>query len=188
MRRLVLLRHATTTAVRAAAFPVDEPLDPSGETAARALAGRLGSGDARCSPALRARSTAQLAGLETQVDPDIGECDFGAWAGQTLEEVHAADPDGVRAWMTDPACAPHGGESHERFAARVTRWMDERAREDGRTVVVTHGGVVKAAVVHALGAPAEAFWRIDVAPLRLTELHGRHGRWTVVRVNAEAAP
>jgi putative redox protein len=33
VRRLVLLRHATTDAVRRAAFPVDEPLDAGGEDA-----------------------------------------------------------------------------------------------------------------------------------------------------------
>ena len=48
---------------------------------------------------------------------------------------------------------------------------------------ITHGEVVKAAVVHALGAPLLAFWRIDAAPLAITELHAHGGRWTVVRLN-----
>jgi broad specificity phosphatase PhoE len=43
--------------------------------------------------------------------------------------------------------------------------------------------VVRAAVVHALGAPLHAFWRIDAAPLSLTELHAADGRWTVTRLN-----
>jgi broad specificity phosphatase PhoE len=51
-------------------------------------------------------------------------------------------------------------------------------------VAITHGGVVKAAVVHALGAPIEAFWRIDASPLAVTELHAHNGRWTVTRTNA----
>jgi len=88
--------------------------------------------------------------------------------------------------MTDPDAAPHGGESLTRFAARVAAWLDEQAADDGRAIAVTHGGVVKAAVVHALGAPLAAFWRIDVAPLALTELHAHEGRWTVTRVNAGA--
>ncbi|MFC7642844.1 hypothetical protein ACFQX6_19370 [Streptosporangium lutulentum] len=37
--------------------------------------------------------------------------------------------------------------------------------------------VIRAAVVHALGAPAAAFWRIDVAPLARVALTGRGGRW-----------
>ena len=47
--------------------------------------------------------------------------------------------------------------------------------------------MVKAAVVHALGAPPEAFWRVDAAPLRVTELHAHDGRWTLTRCNAPAA-
>jgi broad specificity phosphatase PhoE len=52
---------------------------------------------------------------------------------------------------------------------------------------VTHAGVVKAAVVHALGAPVMSFWRLDVAPLGITELHAHDGRWTVARLNVATA-
>ncbi|MEA2268150.1 MAG: hypothetical protein QOD55_2923 [Solirubrobacteraceae bacterium] len=182
------MRHATTDAVRRAAFPADEPLDAAGEAAARALAGRLGRGEALCSPAGRARATASAAGLDARVDPALHECDFGAWRGRTLAEVHAADPEGAVAWMTDPAACPHGGEALDAFAARVGAWLDGQATLDGRAIAVTHGGVVKAAVVHAIGAPLQAFWRIDAAPLRATELHAHDGRWTVTCVNAPVLP
>ena len=184
MRRLALIRHATTDAVRRAAFPIDEPLDEGGLAAAAQLAGRLPRGDAVCSPSVRARATAQAAGLEPEVEPLICECDFGMWAGRALEEVHAEQPEAVAAWMTDPDACPHGGESLSALLARVGGWMDAQAQLDGRAIAVTHGGVVRAAVVYALGAPAPAAWRIDVAPLTLTELHARDGRWTVTCVNA----
>jgi hypothetical protein len=54
----------------------------------------------------------------------------------------------------------------------------------GAAVAVTHGGVIKAAVVNALGAEPAAFWRVDASPLHVTVLHGRDGRWTVACVNA----
>ena len=184
MRRLLLIRHASTDAVRRAAFPVDEPLDDGGRAAAAALAGQLGRGEAVCSPALRARETAAAAGLDPTVEPAICECDFGAWSGRSLEDVHAAEPDAVTAWMTDPDACPHGGESLTALLARVGGWMDAQAAVDGRAIAVTHGGVVRAAVVHALDAPAPSAWRIDIAPLTVTELHARDGRWTVTRVNA----
>ena len=184
MRRLLLIRHATTDAVRRAAFPVDEPLDEAGRAAAGALAGRLGRGDAISSPALRARATAAGAGLEAEVEPLIAECDFGSWGGRSLADVHQADPVGAGAWMTDADACPHGGESLSQLIARVGGWLDAQAALDGRGIVVTHGGVVRAAVVLALGAPPVACWRIDVSPLSVTELHARDGRWTVSRVNA----
>ena len=63
-----------------------------------------------------------------------------------------------------------------------------RARR-AAVVAITHGEVIKAAVVHALGAPVLAFWRIDASPLAFTELHAHGGRWTVTRLNcaSEAA-
>ncbi len=181
----MLIRHARTSAVRRAAFPVDEPLDERGTADAAALAGRF-TGETWSSPARRARQTcAAVAPDATAIeDPRLAECDFGTWAGRSLEEVHAADPGGVGAWMADPDAAPHGGETLRAFCARVGSWLDEQAARDGRAVAITHGGVVKAAVVHALDAPLEAFWRIDVAPLRATELHAHDGRWTVAQVNA----
>lgn len=178
------MRHAPTSATRSAAFPVDEPLDEQGRAAASALSAALPRGcEILSSPALRCRQTVEAAGFEARLDAALAECDFGLWAGATLEQIHASDPDGARAWMLDPAAASHGGESLRAFAARVARWLDAQARSEGPAAVVTHGGVVKAAVAHALRAPLEAFWRIDAAPLSLTELHAHDGRWTVTRLN-----
>lgn len=181
------MRHAATSATRVAAFPADEPLDGRGLDEAGALAGALpwkDAGDVLAGPARRCRQTAEAAGLGTpQVQAGLAECDFGRWRGRTLEDVHAADPQAGVAWMTDPEAAPHGGESLAVFAARVAGWLDEQSRRDGRGVAITHGGVIKAAVVHALGAPVDAFWRVDVRPLGITELHAHDGRWTIRRMN-----
>jgi broad specificity phosphatase PhoE len=184
VRRLLLMRHARTDAVQRAAFGLDESLDAAGLEAANELAGRLGRGEALCSPSRRARETAAAAGLDAEVVPALAECDFGTWAGRTLAQVDAQDADGTRAWMTDPDARPHGGETLAELLERVGDWLDEQARLRGRAIAVTHGGVVKAAVVHALAAPPVAFWRIDVAPLAATELHSHDGRWTLARVNA----
>jgi broad specificity phosphatase PhoE len=184
MRRLLLVRHAPTDATRQSAFPRDERLDESARRQAARLAGRLPrSCEAVSSPALRCRETALAAGLDPTPEPALAECDFGVWAGRSLADIDAADPAAARAWMTDPDSAPHGGESLTEFARRVGRWLDGQAQHAGNAVAVTHAGVVKGAVVHALGAPIESFWRIDVAPLAITELHGHDGRWTISRVN-----
>jgi broad specificity phosphatase PhoE len=181
VRRLLLVRHAPTGATRAAAFPLDEPVLP-GPIALTAPRGC----EVLCSPALRCRQTAEAAGLTATEDARLAECDFGSWAGSTLAQVHTDDPDGARAWMTDVDAAPHGGETLREFAARVARWIDEQAEREGPAMAITHGGVVKAAVVWALRAPLESFWRIDVAPLTITELRAHDGRWTVRAVNGPA--
>lgn len=185
VHRLSLVRHAPTAAVRAASFGSDEPLDERGRDAALALAGALpGRASVVVSPSVRTQQTAAALGLvDATLAPALAEGDFGRWAGRTLAEVHAAEPAAVGAWMADPTATPHGGESLAALVARVGAWLDALPAE-GRTVAVTHGGVVKAAVVLALEAPLAAFWRIDVAPLSLTELSRHDGRWTLSRANA----
>jgi broad specificity phosphatase PhoE len=84
--------------------------------------------------------------------------------------------------MTDPAARPHGGESLVAVCERIAAWLDGLAAAE--VVAVTHAGVIKAAVVHALGAPIEAFWRVTVDPLSVTELVRRCATWELVRANA----
>ena len=184
MRRLLLVRHATTDAVRRAAFPVDEPLDERGRAGARELGRRLGRVDeAYSSASRRARETALAAGLDARTDEALAECDFGRWHGRELATLHESEPEGVAAWLRDPHSAPHGGESLAALCQRLARWLDEQAERSGSAVAVTHGGPLRAAVVHALGAPLDAFWRLDAAPLAITELHAHDGRWTLTRLN-----
>src|SRR3954454_1539986 len=184
MRRLLLVRHASTAAVRAAAVGADESLDASGRAAAARMGARLPRGEILVSPARRAIETA--AGLgPVRIVPELAECDFGTWAGLTLDAIA---PEPLGEWMTDPDAAPHGGESLTALLARVGAWLETQARSDGTAIAITHGGVVKAAVVSALDAPASAFWRVAVAPLSITELHAHDGRWTVTRLNDREEP
>jgi len=188
MRRLILVRHAATAATRAAAFPLDARPDRRALAAASRLAAIVPRRAEACSsPALRCVETARAAGVDPAPVPELAECDFGTWAGRSLAEVCREDPDGAEAWMTDPEARPHGGESLAAFVARVGGWLDSQGRGEGCTFAITHGGVVKAAVVGALGAPLEAFWRVDADPLAVTELHAHDGRWALARANVPLA-
>jgi broad specificity phosphatase PhoE len=187
VRTLLLVRHAPTAATRAAAFPADEPLDERGRQAAAGLATALPRRtEVITSPARRCRETAEAAGLEASAEERIAACDFGTWSGRSLAELHSEQPEAVQSWMLDPDAAPHGGESLSVFASRIAGWLDEQVEADGRLAAVTHGEVIKAAVVQALGAPLMAFWRIDASPLAITELHAHGGRWTIARLNCPA--
>jgi broad specificity phosphatase PhoE len=182
--RLILIRHAPSEATRRSAFPLDEPLDARALEAARALRPRLDRADvAWTGPAARARQTAGALGLDATVAPELDECDFGAWRGRTLAELDTEDPVAVAAWIEDPAAAPHGGESLLALLDRVGGWLEARSGDGARTVAVTHAGVIRAALVRALDAPVQAFWRFDIAPLSRTVLHAHEGRWTVRAVN-----
>lgn len=187
MSRLYLVRHAATALTRRAAFPIEEPLDARGAGDALELSATLGVANvAFTSSSLRARQTAEAAGLRAEIDECLSECEFGSWIGLTLQQVHQRDPDGLRAWLEDPEAAPHGGESLAEMAGRVERFLDRCMALDGTTVAVTHGGPIKAAVALALGAPLGSFWRIEVSPASVTELCRRDAGWSVMRLNWRA--
>jgi broad specificity phosphatase PhoE len=125
--RLTLICHGSTDAVRAAAFPRDEPLDHHGKIGATGLVGRLPSVDC-CwtSPELRTRQTAEALGLSANIQPMLRECDYGRWAGKKFSEIVADQPHGADSWLHDPAAAPHGGEPILDLMRRVATWSPTR--------------------------------------------------------------
>ncbi len=181
MLRLALVTHAPTAATRSASFPADDDLDDHGLRKARAAAPPGAAARCLASPAVAARRTAEAMELTAQAEPALRDIDYGRWSGRTLDAVAAEDSEGVARWMADPAAAPHGGESLDALMRRVAAWAD--ACVAGRTLVITHVSVVRAAVVHLLDAPPRAFWRLDVAPLSVTRLHRSGGRWTLRAFN-----
>jgi broad specificity phosphatase PhoE len=188
VRRVLLIRHGATSAVRAAAFADGESLEPAACDRARELARSLPSAvSAVTGPEPACRQTAEYLGLHDDVAPELAACDVRRWRGLTLDELQAEDPAGVMAWLRDPEAAPHGGESLADLTRRVAAWMDAAVNGDGSVVAVVDAGVVKAAVCVAVGAPLSAFWRVDIAPLTVTELGANGGRWTVRRLNAALA-
>lgn len=178
--RLSLVSHAATDAMRLVRFAADEPLNDVGRrectridptTVARPSASSL-----LTAPEARTVETAELLGLlGATPDAGIADVDYGSWRGRPMAEL---EPDDVAAWLSDPTFAGHGGESIVDVVERVRGWLDTVAEAGAETVAVTHPAVVRAAIVVALDAPADAFWRIDVSPLSITKLHFRSA-WTL---------
>jgi broad specificity phosphatase PhoE len=185
--RLTLICHGATAATRLAAFPSDEGLEPR----AHARAERLRPfprrrGPVLTSPARRAHETAAALGLDATPDEALRDLDLGRWSGRRLEAVEAEEPAALAAWLTDPEAAPHGGETILALAARAAAWLDRIGESEGTITAITHPAVIRVAILHTLGAPMGGFWRIDVAPLSFTEIHGRAGRWTLHAPTARA--
>jgi broad specificity phosphatase PhoE len=173
--RLTLVSHAMTDAMAAGRFPADEPLNDTGRRRAERLEIKS---DARqlVGPEQRARQTAELLGLQATVEPKLADLDFGRWRGSTLQSVPAAD---LQTWLTDPAQAPHDGESIVDLIERVTGWLKSLPDNALPIFAVTHPAVIRATVLVAVGAPPKSFWRIDITPLSRTVLHFRDGCWTL---------
>lgn len=177
--RLILLCHAATAATRANRFPADDSIEPAAAATLPGLAARLPRFDsALCGRERRVRETA--AALEVAVEPvaALDDWDLGRWRGRDLAEVSAAELEAFPAWMSDPESAPHGGESLAALLGRVGAWLAGMASAR-RMLAVTHPAVARAAIVHVLGAPATAFWRIDAGPLALVDLRHDGRRWAL---------
>lgn len=189
--RLLLVRHGPTARTRDAVLGDDGPLTERGTGGAATLRRALPRADhASRSPARCAAQTATALGLpDARPEPVLDDWDLGAWRGRTLAQLGVADPGGVRAWIEDPTAAPHGGERLVDLLDRGAAWLAARAAAEvpETHVAITHAALVRACVIAALDAPATAFWSLDVAPLGVTELHRRDGRWCVAHLNREPA-
>jgi broad specificity phosphatase PhoE len=177
----------------------DIPLAPEGEDQARALGSLLAAlrpGRCVASPLMRARETARLLaepiGLTVETDPDLQEVDFGAWEGKTFQEVRTADAAAVERWASLSADFGFpGGESLERFSARVRGAADRLASHPSDVVLaVTHGGVIRALLCHLLGLPFQHSFCFDLpyASLTTLDLFGGHGVLTGLNLTLAGQP
>ncbi|MEI5098249.1 histidine phosphatase family protein [Streptomyces sp. PmtG] len=131
-------------------------------------------------PSQRSRQTAEALNWNNAVvEPALRDLGMGRWGGRTVDELAAGEPEAFAAWLTDPESAPHGGESVADLCGRIAAWLDELPDDTGRVAAVVEQAVARAAVLHALSAPCQSFWRIDVPPLAAVQLTGRAGRWNL---------
>lgn len=171
--RVILVAPAITPSLRRARFDDGDSIEhPEAVALCLPSAGRAVS-----SPSVRCRETAAALCLDASTESALAGLDAGRWRGRTLEEVGAAEPEALVRWLSDPGAEPHGGESVREFCARIAEWLDKAGTTAGRTIAVVEPEVVRAVVLHALGAPEAAFWRVDVPPLAATEVTGGPGRW-----------
>lgn len=123
------------------------------------------------SPRARATETAAALGREARVDDRLRELDFGELEGRRYDEIERELPDLYRRWMTDPTSVRFpGGESFDDLRARAAAAVAEivGSSNGGAVAVVTHGGVVRAALADALGLPSERIFSLDVGYCRVT--------------------
>lgn len=173
---LTLLCHGQTEAQRVGRFHLaDDPLllIPPPQTTPHAT-------HLLTAPELRTRQTAEVFDLDAQTDNDLRDCDLGHWAGQSLKHLQQDDPASLQRWLADPHATPHQGESIAQLCQRVAAWMDNLPAA-GRWQAVTHPMVIRAALLHVLESPLDAFHRIDVLPLSEVQF-SRHGQWRL-RIN-----
>ena len=115
---------------------------------------------------------ADVLGKTVEVEPGFAEMEFGSWDGMTFLEVAERRPDELDAWLGSLDVGAGGGESFRVVEKRVLdglqRVLDAHA---GKTVVVvSHVTPIKTLVAHAVDAPLESVFRMELSPASVSVL------------------
>ncbi len=178
-----LLRHGEPVGGRKYRGQTDDPLSDLGWTQMRGkLAGLTPWQRVISSPLSRCRAFAEeLSGarnLPLQVDERLKEVGFGVWEGKTRAQLNAEDPNQLARFRANPVNArPPGAEPMEHFYKRVAAALEEIfvRHRDEHILIVCHAGVIRMALVHALGIPLGHAYRIEVASAALSRVAVGHG-------------
>jgi len=170
MGTLLIARHGETEWNAAGRIQghTDIGLSSNGADQARSLGKRLSglSIDAAYSSDLtRTSETAKLALGDRHIvlnqTPMLREYNKGEFEGMTLSEIKARFPNEYLKYLEkDLDYAPKGGETTREVSVRIARIIGEiKSKHINQTVlIVSHGGVLRAAMVSLLGMPMEGNW------------------------------
>jgi len=156
---IILVRHTRPNIANGICYGrTDLDVVPSFEEESSTVIAGLGPADVVVSSPLQrclklADRIAEAMRLEVQVDSRVQEMDFGRWEGLPWSDIARVELD---AWAADFLHArSHAGESVAMLRERTLAALDDYRRSDNRYIVVTHSGVIKAAL--ATGDSAQDF-------------------------------
>jgi len=128
------------------------------------------------SPLQRTRESAEIVaarlGLGITFHDDLIELDFGEWTGATFDSIRA-DPR-WQAWRTHRSLATiPGGENMRQVQRRIVEALMEMREHhpDEIVAVVSHGDVIRSALLFALGMPLDHYNRIEVGQGSISTIH-----------------
>jgi broad specificity phosphatase PhoE len=146
-------------------------LSEKGRAEAAMQAGRLAGEKIEAiysSPLQRTRETAEIIserlGLPIRYREDVIEIDYGEWTGLTFDDIRRDERWQMWSRSRSIAAVP-GGESWRQVQERVVGALFDlqQTHPGGSVVVVSHGDVIRAALLFALGMPLDSYSRIEIA-------------------------
>ncbi|MBI4913769.1 MAG: histidine phosphatase family protein [Acidobacteria bacterium] len=137
-----------------------------------------------CSDLRRSKEPALDLGLPCLVLPDLGEQAFGEWEGQPWAEMR-----GGEAFLGSPVhTAPPGGESFAHCASRSLLILQGALDGEAPTLVLGHGGPLRAILAHFLGLPLDRALDLAWPPYGLTKLEVHGSNRAVLRYHNRTMP
>jgi broad specificity phosphatase PhoE len=172
------------------------PLSEKGRAEIALVASRL-EGEAieaiYASPLERTQETALIVAqrlkLPLATRDDIIELDYGEWTGWSFDAVRA-DPR-WQLWREQRGIARlPGGESMREVQNRVVNALLAigALHEKGSVLLVSHGDVIRAALLFALGMPLDFYSRIEIAVASLSTIRIDPAGIRVVLLNERPRP
>jgi len=146
----------------------DRPLTDLGRRQAEALAEVVAQENVDAiysSPLIRALETARIVaartGLEVTELDGLREVDTGSWSGLSRAEVQERFPEGFERWIAGGS-GWEDGETYEEMGERVLGAIRAiaAAHPNGRVLVVSHGGPIRAAQSAAEGVDLHEYRRL----------------------------
>lgn len=167
---LNLLRHGAPETPGLLMGRTDGAPTAEGIAACAAQAGDLGIERLIASDLRRSRAAGDAISSATDlplaIDPRWRELDFGDWDGMASNRV---DRDALGRFWADPdANPPPGGERWSSLVARVSAAIGNLAPVP--TLVVTHGGAMRAALSILCGFDQRQLWAFDLPYAALLSL------------------
>ncbi|VAX03975.1 Alpha-ribazole-5'-phosphate phosphatase [hydrothermal vent metagenome] len=175
-----LLRHGEPVGGPRYRGRTDDPLSGRGWLQMHRAVSALGPWQRIDSSPLRrcrdfAERLARHQGLPLQVDTQMTEIDFGRWEGLTAAQLMRHDAEALGNFWRDPVShTPHGGETLTDFRDRIIdAWQRllHGLPQDGRLLLVSHGGAIRILLHHILGIPLLKLQQIEVPYGCLSRIH-----------------
>jgi glucosyl-3-phosphoglycerate phosphatase len=178
VKRLLLVRHGETAWNAAGKLQGQEdiPLSDKGIEQSKSLRpflGRYAIQKVLSSDLQRAFQTAQALGFENpRLEPRLREAKLGVWEGVGKAVLRKASGDNYIAWR-EGRFTPEGGESFQALCERLKTVLDELPDTNETTLLVTHGGVVRAALASLLNIQPSMIIPAGPGSLTVISLNGR---------------
>lgn len=191
MTQILLVRHGETewNAVSRVQGQSNSDLSARGRRQAETIAARLAVMPIHAiysSDLTRALDTAAPIaarhGLTVQNAPELRERSFGAWEGLTTDEIAVRFPAEYSQWRSGQSDveqdihADVGGETWPQVQGRVFPFLEGVLRKwpEQTVLLVGHGGSLRVAALHALGAALPTALRLQFDNASLTILSYRN--------------
>jgi broad specificity phosphatase PhoE len=124
---------------------------------------------------------------ELQIEQDLVEQNFGHWQGTPIGVFADRAADARHPfWPIAAAEIPPGGESFSDMIDRVGAVMDRLCDgDDVDTIIISHGGAIRAAIAHALELTPHQALCLAVENISLTRLEHNGADWRLVSLNEQ---